>query len=690
MTMPGFSSIDNFVSEVTGGKFWRQEFSKLYAGGTAVAGNWYDLTQGNGVPCQYLHGNLVANYDFVTSQFPWVIGSANWAYTPGTHLMTRTAHADVSTLSQTLRLKRGVPYMVVYTSGRTAGGITVSLGGTNGTARTTAATFREIIYCGSTSKDIVFTPDASFAGTIDLVAVQPMLDFLPYNDQSEGALYHGGDVAPDTKHLVNMGAWANFATGLPAVLMLVDVLGVHPRIQTDSALVQELTGTASVGTIIDNCQDAWNEETITNVTSTLVVKSTEGIAGASPNGSCCKFAITDTFATGKICDEVITSLDMRRVKYVYMWLRSSINLNAGDLSFCTDESAALASSQDTLINTALTANTWTRVQIDYRGSNFTSTDIDAVISIGLKAINDKNLTYNLYVDDVICVREDPVLFNGEFTGASTGWTLNAGWAYRSNDIERTAGAGGQTAEQTLLPVVQKCPYSITYTIANRSAGGVTVSLGGTNGTQRTADGTYTETIVCGTTNFTLAFTPDETFNGRIDDVFCFPIIPRADDTGTGVRALFVMDNALSNGANAATAVMDYTNQAGTERQQLGATIVMTASDVVAHVPHSGVAAGKYGPYLPLEAGDYGIRSVQSFQFSAAQATAQGAVNLLLVKPITSIPITTAYVAAERDLMNQLPSLPRIRDGACLMFLVFVGGVIAAGSQFQGYIETAWS
>jgi hypothetical protein len=472
--------------------------------------------------------------------------------------------------------------------------------------------------------------------------------------------------------------------------MLVDVLGVYPRIQTDSALVQELTGTATVGTIIDNCQDAWNEEGIANVTSTLVVKATEGVAGASPNGSCCKFAITDTFATGKLCDEVITSLDMRRVKYVYMWLRSSINLDSGDLSFCTDESATLASSQDTLINTALTANTWTRVRIDYRGSNFTSTDIDAVISIGLKAMVDKNLTYSLYVDDVICVREDPCVYNGEFTGGSTGWTLGGNWAYRTNDIERTANAVITTAEQTLLPVVQKCPYSITYTVSNRSAGGVTVSLGGTSGIQRVLDGTYTETITCGTTNFTLAFTPDAAFDGRIDNVSCFPLVPRADETGAGVRALFVMDNALSNGANASTAVMDYSNQAGTERRQLGATVVMTASDVVAHVPHSGVAAGKYGPYLPLQAGDYGIRSVQSFQFSAAQATAQAAVDLLLVKPITSIPITTAYVAAERDLMNQLPSLPRIRDGACLMLLVFVGGVIAAGSQFQGYIETAWS
>jgi hypothetical protein len=687
--MPGFDSIDNFISEITAGKFWRQEFAKLYGGAAATIGNWYELIQGNGTPAQYLHGNLLSNADFVTSLYPWAIGSSNWAYDAANHRMTRTANADVSTLSQTLRLKAGAWYYVVFTTPTwTAGTVTVSLGGNNGTARSTASTFRELIQCGTSSKDVVFTPDASGAGTIDLVSVQQVLDFLPYTDLTEGALWHGGDVSPDTKHLVNMGAWVNAATGVPSVLMLVDVLGAYPVIANTSAALQLLdhAGQTVVGTVIDNCQDAWNEQVITNVTSTLVVKATEGVTGASANPSCCKFAITDVFATGKICDEVVASLDMRRAEFVYMWLRSSINLDAGDLSWCTDETAALASSQDTVINTALTADTWTRVKIDV--SAITKTDQDAIISIGLKANNDKNQTYNLYVDDVMFVREDPCVYNGKFTGNANGWTVNGTWAYRSNDVERTAGADGLTLAQTLLPVVQKCPYLVTYTIANCSAGGVTVSLGGTAGTQRTADGTYSETIICGTTNWTLAFTPDATFNGRIDDVYCFPQVPRCDATGEGVRMYYTLDNAYANGTGAANVSINYVNQAGTVGRSLGATVVNTASTTVAHLMHSGVAAGKYGPFLPLQAGDHGVRSVNSFQFSGAQQ--YGACHLVLCKPIASIPITTTAVAAERNLMTQLPSLPRIRDGACLMFIVYVGAALAANVQFQGYIDTAWS
>ncbi len=526
----GFTSVDNFIAEVTGGKFWRQEFAKLYAGGVAIAGNWYDLAQGNGVPAQYLHGNMLTNADFVTSVSPWTLGSANWAYTPATHLVTRTANADVSTLSQNTKCVRGVSYLVVYTLVRTAGTFTISLGGTAGTGRTASATYRETIVCGATADaPCVITPDAAGAGTVDLVSVQPKLDFTPYNDLQEGSLWHGGDVSPDTKHLVNFGAWTNAATGVPSVLMLVDVLGVYSRILTTSAAAQTLT-----------------------------------------------------------------------------------------------------------MNT--------------------------------------------------------VLYNGAFTGNADGWTLGAGWAYRIDDIERTASAV-TTAYQSNLPIVAKCPYSVIYTIANRTAGQVTVSLGGTAGTARTVDGTYTETIIAGTDG-TLTFTPDADFDGRIDTVSCTPKLPRCDEGtstyGSGVRMFYVLDNALSNGANAANVVVKYTNQEGTDTRYLGATITNMATDVVAHLPHSGVGAGKYGPFLPFGAGDYGVRSVETFQFSAAQATADGAVNLVLCKPIASIPLTTAYVAAERDLMNQLPSLPRIRDGACLMFLVFTGAVLASGSQFQGYLDVAWS
>ena len=49
-----FSSMDDFVSEVTSGKSWRQPFNKL-TGVAATAGRAYDLSLATGNPIQNLY-----------------------------------------------------------------------------------------------------------------------------------------------------------------------------------------------------------------------------------------------------------------------------------------------------------------------------------------------------------------------------------------------------------------------------------------------------------------------------------------------------------------------------------------------------------------------------------------------------------------------------------------------------------
>jgi hypothetical protein len=703
--MSGFSSVDDFVTSVTtNGQFWRQDFVKLVATGTAVAGNCYDLWQGNGTIQQYYHGNLVKNYDFTSSPTDWVGITGAWSYTPGTHLITRTASASDLAISQTIRMVAGCYYYCRYTIARSAGGVTFSLGGTNDTQRTAAGTYSAILVCGTTDKTVKFTADSSYAGTIDLVSVQQLAgSFLPYTDTScEGSMWHGGDVgASMTKHLVNFGACVN-AASVPNVLYLLDVLGVYPRItMTQTANYIMPVGTNSIqGAVLEDCQDDWNEQTPANTAHSLVNKVTEGVTGASANASCVKLTVSnDTFATGILASEVVgptTNMTTyyNYAKYVYMWVRSTINLDAGDLSFCTDENASLASSQDVTLP-ALTANTWTRVRLDVSG--VAMADRDAVISVGIKVSVDKNQAFSVYVDDVQWAMPDYVIQNGTFTGNADGWTLGAGWAYRSGDIERTAGAATPTASQLLTPVVQKCPYLVTYTVANRTAGGVTVSLGGTAGTLRETNGTFSEIITCGTTDYTLTLTASDTFDGRIDDVICEALMPRSDagsaNYGANNKFYYVMDGTISNGAQTANVDIRYTNAAaaeGTHNRSLGGTVINMSTDVVAHLPHSGVGAGKYGPFLPLQAGDTGVQSVDRLAFSGAAATAESAVNVIVCKVIASIPITTAQVYAERDLMNQLPSLPRVRDGACLQLLHLAGAVTVQGTGIVGFCDFAWS
>jgi hypothetical protein len=411
----GWSSVDDYVAEATGGKFYRADVFKQWASlGTVVAGRWYDYIYCDGNPMvQFQPGNYAMNGHFYGGSSGWTLGSANWAWTAATHLLTRTANADVSTVSQNTPCTNGVSYSVVYTLTRSAGGITVSLGGTNGTQRTSAGTFRESITCGATANaPLVFTPDATFAGTIDVVAVTRDLAFTPLSDVanavgSDHAVYHGGNVSSDTKHLVNAGFWVNAAVHAPCVIQIVDMLGVYPRIMTNSSSVQTLNNDATL----------------------------------------------PRYANGK-----------------------------------------------------------------------------------------------------------------------------------------------------------------------------------------------------------------------------------------GVRAYYSL--GATTGANANNFTFTYTNQSDASGRAPGATIANTASAIIAHMHHSGVAANNFGPFLPMAAGDQGIKSVQSVQLSAATASA-GEMSLFLCRPIATIPVTTAFVAAERDFMNQLPSLPRIYDGACLGFLVFAGGVIVAGNGLQGYLDFAW-
>ena len=155
--------------------------------------------------------------------------------------------------------------------------------------------------------------------------------------------------------------------------------------------------------------------------------------------------------------------------------------------------------------------------------------------------------------------------------------------------------------------------------------------------------------------------------------------------GVGLRPFLV--TTMASGATAHNVALSYTNQAGTAGKALGATVACTASSILGHLTHSGTAANNFGPFLPLASGDTGIRSVQSVTISAASGSGVGA--LVLAKPLATIPITTLGVMGERDLMNQLPSLPKIVDGACLSWLYFAGAATAAASGISGAIECAW-
>lgn len=163
------------------------------------------------------------------------------------------------------------------------------------------------------------------------------------------------------------------------------------------------------------------------------------------------------------------------------------------------------------------------------------------------------------------------------------------------------------------------------------------------------------------------------------------------DDGVGCEAMFVSQTAPTGGGPNLSA-SSYTNTAGTAGRAFQGTPSMgAAADAYAgRVLHSGNAAGRYGPFLPKQGGDTGIKSIESFTWSGGTAyTGTGVTALMVVRPLLDLPIAATGLLSERDLVNQLPSMPRVLDGACLMWMLFGTGATTTNSPFNGSLDFAW-
>ena len=104
--------------------------------------------------------------------------------------------------------------------------------------------------------------------------------------------------------------------------------------------------------------------------------------------------------------------------------------------------------------------------------------------------------------------------DGDFASVGS-WVEGTGWSIASGTADKTAGTGSDLSQASVLTVGQS--YSVTFTVSNYVAGTITPKCGTGAGTGRTADGTYSEEIVCaGNTSFIL--TADSSGDYTIDNV----------------------------------------------------------------------------------------------------------------------------------------------------------------------------
>ena len=158
--------------------------------------------------------------------------------------------------------------------------------------------------------------------------------------------------------------------------------------------------------------------------------------------------------------------------------------------------------------------------------------------------------------------------------------------------------------------------------------------------------------------------------------------------GEGLR-MFVASYAAM-GANAPTMQVTYTNSAGTTGRTTTAGIVSTASATSGVLLNSGNAANKVGPFLNLAAGDTGVKDIQTLTWGGT-AHASGSVFIGLCKPLCMpIPVPATGLFNLVDFVNTLPSMPRLRNGANVQFLIFATGATTSGATLYTTFDYGWN
>jgi len=156
--------------------------------------------------------------------------------------------------------------------------------------------------------------------------------------------------------------------------------------------------------------------------------------------------------------------------------------------------------------------------------------------------------------------------------------------------------------------------------------------------------------------------------------------------GEGVQMMAVL--VAPHGRVGDTFFVTYTNQDGTAGRVTPLHTMNTSSAVNGIILTTAQsAAGRIGPFLALQTGDTGVRSIEAIQCTAG--TDVGLFTLVLVKPLASISLREITAPVEKDFYLDERNLPIIVDDAYLNFIVCPTGSLS-GAALNGIIETVWN
>lgn len=112
---------------------------------------------------------------------------------------------------------------------------------------------------------------------------------------------------------------------------------------------------------------------------------------------------------------------------------------------------------------------------------------------------------------------------------------------------------------------------------------------------------------------------------------------------------------------------------------------MTVQAVNGTIISGGVYVNSSAPFMALQDGDSGVRSIQSIWFDIGDI---GLITLVLVKPIARHSIRDIAAPVEQDFYMEMNTIPVIADDAYLNLITLPCGTLSA-APIHGYIKTCW-
>lgn len=160
-------------------------------------------------------------------------------------------------------------------------------------------------------------------------------------------------------------------------------------------------------------------------------------------------------------------------------------------------------------------------------------------------------------------------------------------------------------------------------------------------------------------------------------------LPRFTD-GNGVQVMAVSVAGRTGGQ---TFRFTYTNSDGVAGR-VSKTVIQNTATAIGTIVSSAITpnALSCGPFIGLQDGDSGVRSIESVQMISGPDV--GLFTLVLVKPLGLIQMYEQTAPAEKDFLISGGEMPVIQDDAYLNFICMPNGSLS-GVAFNGYLNCVW-